>query len=164
MFRPTDPRLQPATTLEDYFPSEKGGGCLSPHQRHGELMDCLDLQKRLRQLSPPCWLTARRSNEQTLFLWRIGRLANENDQNREGRNTFILWRPIPRFWRHTAGFLTWFLCNVLRTAVTATLRVTANSAAWRRERGASLRRGTQITIWPCLKQHWEFKRQFEFWA
>lgn len=30
--------------------------------------------------------------------------------------------------------LTWFLCNVLRTAVTATPGVIANSAAWRKER------------------------------
>lgn len=50
IFRRMDLWLQPVTPWRVYFPVEVQGGCLSAHKRREELIDCLGLPKRLRQL------------------------------------------------------------------------------------------------------------------
>lgn len=50
ILRPMDQWLQPATPSRVYFPVEILGGRLSRSKRKQELIECLDLPKRLRQL------------------------------------------------------------------------------------------------------------------
>lgn len=84
-------------------------GRLSAHKRKEELIDCLDLAERLRQLplsaltdrltgqweSRPRWLMFRRANGET-------RTREKRGGNGWGLSSFCFFPP----WRHTAGFLT----------------------------------------------------------
>lgn len=50
ILRRMDLWLQPVSRWRVYFPVQIQGGCLAAHKRKEELIDCLDLLKRLRQL------------------------------------------------------------------------------------------------------------------